>query len=379
LVFLSNGLLFSTYFIRIPSLKAQFGLSDTRLGLYLMLPALGALVSMQLSGAVVTRTGSAAVVRRTMLGLPMMLLSIPLAGGPGLLAIALTVFGVVNGLLDVAMNAQAVAAERALRRPVMNTCHAGWSIGALVGSAGGGLAIRAGLTPVEHFAVGACVLVAIGLAIGPFLLPSAADRASTPFGRRAEVWRSGWTRQIMVLAVTGTAILLTESLVGTWSGIYLHEVLGTSLSVAALGYILFTAGQTGTRLVGDRLQIAIGTSKLVRAAAVVGIAGLLLAICSPWPDLAIAGFATVGLGLAVLLPVIFSAAGHSGGDSSARALAKVNTFTYAGALAGPAVIGWSADAIGLRATMAAVLVLLIAALGVGLPRLSPSSHGLSCD
>jgi fucose permease len=157
--------------------------------------------------------------------------------------------------------------------------------------------------------------------------------------------------------------------VGTWSGVYLHEVLGTSLSVAALSYILFTAGQTGTRLVGDRLQIAVGTSRLVRAAAVVGVAGLLLAISSPRPDLAIAGFATVGLGLAVLLPVIFSTAGHSGGDSSARALAKVNTFTYAGALAGPAVIGWSADTIGLRATMAAVLVLLTAALGVGLPRL----------
>jgi hypothetical protein len=124
---------------------------------------------------------------------------------------------------------------------------------------------------------------------------------------------------------------------------------------------------------------AVGTSKLVRAAAVVGVAGLLLAISSPWPDLAIAGFATVGLGLAVLLPVIFSTAGHSGGDSSATALAKVNTFTYAGALAGPAVIGWSSDAIGLRATMAAVLVLLIAALSVGLPRLSPSSRGLSCD
>jgi len=362
-VFLTNGLLYASYFVRIPALKAQYALSDGRLGLFLLLPAAGAFLTTPLAGAVAARIGSRPLIRWATVILPVSLLGLALAGRHLAFALVLLVFGAVNGFMDVAMNTHALAAERVLGRPIMSGCHAGWSIGALVGSAAGGLAIKAELSPATHFGVAAALLIGLAIAVGRFLVPAAADRPIRP---RTGPAKHGWTRRIVVLAAVSTAILLTEAAVGAWSGIYLHDVLNATPAAAALGFIGFSVCQTAARLVGDRIQLALGTVRLVLASSIVATAGLALAVLSRWPGPAIAGFATLGLGVAVLLPIIFRTAARSGGRAGAApALAKVNTFTYGGALAGPVLIGWSAEIAGLRTTFAAMLVMLAVALAAG--------------
>lgn len=358
------GLIFAAYFIRVPTLKLAHGLSAGQLGLLLVLPSLTAVLTMQLTGGLVARFGSAPIVRITAVGLPLTLVGIGLAGDPLQLMIALTLFGAVDGLLDVAMNSHAIAVERERKRPIMNSCHAAWSIGAMAGSLLGGLAIQADLTLTQHFGILAAVVVVLGLVTGRHLLPASADRtADRERGGRAG-WRAGWTPRVLMFGVMGAVVLLCEGAVGNWSGVFLHEERGASLATASVGYIAFTVCQTAGRLVGDRLQERYGAPPLVRWSGIIAVAGLAVVVLSPPPVLGIAGFALLGIGLSVLLPVIFSSVGHSGANSdtatAAAALSKFTTLTYSGLLMGPVLIGWLAEVFGLTATLGGLLVLMVA-------------------
>jgi MFS family permease len=367
------GAVFAAFVVRIPSIKIEFGLSDGQLGLLLALPLLTAIAGMQVAGALAARFGSAAIVRATMVGMPLSLVGIGLSGDVLQLALALLLLGLVDGLADVSMNAHAVAVERAAGRPVMNFCHAGWSVGSLAGAATGGLFITAGAGLVGHFVPVAAVVVVLALVAGRFLLPASADAAPTgaagrPRGWRARwrQWRAGWTPRLLLLGLTGTVLLITEVAVSDWSGIYLHEVQGASLGVAALGLVAFSVSQTGGRLVADRIQARVGAKPLVRASGAVAVAGLTVVVLSPAPAVAIAGYAIMGLGMATLIPILLSTVGHGGADSAggsaADALSKVNTLTYSGLLAGPVVVGAGAEAFGLTETLVGMLVLFTLAL-----------------
>jgi len=157
--------------------------------------------------------------------------------------------------------------------------------------------------------------------------------------------------------------------------VLLHDRLGASLGGASLGYIAFTACQTGGRLVGDRLLARRSPAGLVRAGAGVAAAGVIVVVLSPSPALAVAGFAAMGIGLATPLPVIFSVVGHGGADGAgaAASVAKLTTMTYAGILLAPPLIGWSAQAFGLTWTLAALIpVLLLIATQAG--RVQPAQE-----
>jgi MFS family permease len=363
--FLIVGMIFASFFVRVPSLKIGHELTTGQLGMLLVLPTVAAVVTMQLTGGLVARFGSSPIIRLTAVGLPITLLGIGLAADPVQLAVALTLFGAVDGLLDVAMNSHAIAVERERGRPVMNSCHAAWSIGALVGSGLGGLTIQAGMPVVAHYLLVVAALTAIAVAAGPSLLPAAADRSDERAqGGRARIgWRTGWTPRVVFFGAVGAVVLLCEGAVGNWSGVFLHEDRGAPLATAALGYIGFTVCQAAGRLVGDRLHERYSAPVLVRCSGVVAVAALAVVVLSPQPALVIAGFTLLGVGLSVLLPVVFSAVGHSGANSdtasAAAALSKFTTLTYSGLLAGPMLIGWLAEAFGLTATLAGLLVLMV--------------------
>ncbi|MFI9553065.1 MFS transporter [Nonomuraea endophytica] len=364
--FLVTGMVLASYFVRIPSMKLQFGLSDGQLGLLFTLPILSALVAMQLTGRLVARHGSAPVVRVAMVALPLLLPCYALAGDLVWFGVVLVLFGAVDGVIDVSMNAHAITVECTLKRHVMNSCHAAWSIGAAIGSVLGGLSLKAGLTMGQHFALVAVAMVALAVPAGRGMLSGRADRT----GARApeERARGGWTARVLVFGLTGTVVLVVSGAVGNWSGIFLHEHLGATLAAASLGYVGFSVCEAGGRLVGDRLHERYGPARLVRWSGVIAVAGFALAVAAPVAWLSITGFALVGLGLSVLVPIIFSSIGH-GADNPASALAKVNTLTYSGLLIGPVLVGWFADAAGLTTTLAGLVALTAVTLAIGLRRI----------
>lgn len=373
-VFFLNGLTLGSYIIRLPSLKIDQHLTTAQLGLVATLFGAAALITMQFVGALVARHGSGCVIRLTLFAMPAVLVGIGFSRGFGGLSAAMVALGAVHGTLDVSMNAHAVAVERRLARPILSGCHAAWSVSAVVASIIGGALITAGLPTLTHFVGIAAVVMIAGCAVGSYLLPGSADRAGvanavppTAEAQSRANWRSGWSRAAIALGLTGTAVMVVEGAAMTWSGVFLHDSRGASLTLAAMAVTAFTACQTSARLVGDRLTMRYGASNLFRVGGLVATVGLAVAVLSPHVAGAVAGFAIVGLGTSLLLPLTFSAAGHAGGagPGAATFVARFTTFTYAGILLGPALIGWLAQVMGLQWTLGLLAPLLgaVALLG----------------
>jgi MFS family permease len=357
-VFFLNGLTLSTYIVRIPTIKVAHHLTDGQMGALGVLFAVAALVSMQAAGALVARLGSRPVLRLSLAVMPVLLALIGLAHDAMALAAGLTMLGAVHGTTDAAMNAHAIAAERRAGRPILNGCHGAWSLSAVLASlVTAGLA-HAGASLTVHLTCAGAALLAGGLALGPFLLPADVDRDQRRDAVHGRLdWRAGWTRTVVALGLTGTVLMICEGAALGWGAIFLHDNRGASLSLAAGAVAAYTIGQTGGRLIGDRLTTRYGRNPVFRTGGLVAGAGLAMAVTAPQPVTAVAGFLVAGLGASVLLPLTFSSVGQASAASGQTAtfVARFTTLTYAGILLGPALIGAAAELVGLTWTLAALV------------------------
>ncbi|MGW5355115.1 MFS transporter [Streptomyces sp. NPDC004031] len=373
-MFLLNGLTLSTSIARQASLKSERHLSDGQVGVLGLLFAVAAIVAMQFVGPLVARVGSRPVLRVSLVVMPLLLALVGLSGGFGALAAANTALGAVHGTTDAAMNAHAVAVEQRAGRRILSGCHAAWSVSAVVASLATAGLSRAGVTLTAHFVGAAAVLAAAGLVLGRLLLPAGADRAR-PGGdvARPDAGRAGrWSAAFVVLGLTGTALMVCEGAALGWGPIFLHDARGVPVGLAATAVTAYAAGQTAVRVVGDRLATRYGAAPVFRTGGLVAVAGLGVAVLTAEPVTAVAGFAVMGAGMSVLLPLAFSAVGRTEGVSAATAVSRFTTFTYAGVLLGPAAVGWAAELGGLTRTLAALLpVLLTVALLTRLPEPRP--------
>ncbi|GAA3452058.1 MFS transporter [Dactylosporangium matsuzakiense] len=372
-VFFLNGLTLSTYIVRAPSFKSAHHLTDGQFGLSGLLFALAAIACMQLVGPLAARVGTRAMLRCTLAVMPPLLAGLAVAPGPWWYIGGSAVLGAVHGTTDAAMNATAVAVEQRGGRPVMNRCHAGWSISAVVASLTTAALAHAGVSLTTHLVVAGALLLAAGLLLGPHLPAGTAARGSAPAAR------APWTRPLLLLGVTATALMICEGGALGWGGIFLHDIRHASVSLAAAAITAYTGGQTVGRLFGDRLSLRRGRRPVFRCGAAIAAAGLTAAVLSPSAPLAVAGFALTGLGSSVLIPLVFSAAGGLPGAEPATLVARLTTFTYTGILLGPALIGWSAEYVGLLPTMAGLIPLLLLAGAVAPVPSRPASAGSGAE
>jgi MFS family permease len=373
-VFFLNGLTLATYIVRLPSLKAEHHLTDAQVGAVGVVFAVAALMAMQFVGPLVARLGGRTVLRVSLVVLPLLLAAVGLARGPAGLTLAVAALGAVHGATDAAMNTHAVAVERLAGRPILNGCHAAWSISAVAASLAASAAAHAGISSAVYLGVVAALLLPGGLVLGPFLRPAAADRRTgSPPARRRTGLRAGWSTTVVALGLTGTVLMVCEGAALGWGAIFLHDSRGASLGLATAAVTAYTAGQTGGRLAGDRLTARFGPAPVFRTGGLIAAGGLALAVLAPPPAAAVAGFAIAGAGASVLIPLVFSAVGRldDTGHGAATLVSRFTTFTYAGILLGPAVIGTTAQVIGLTATLAALIPLLLAA-ALTSPVLRPS-------
>jgi MFS family permease len=360
--FLVNGAAIANWVPRVPAVKAALGTSDGPLGLALLGLGVGAAVALLAAGRVVARFGSRPVTRVAGIALCAALVGPGLAGDLPMLALSLALFGAASGLMDVAMNAHGALVERYYGRPVMASLHGLWSVGGLVGAVTGGLAARAGWTPARHFAVAALCLGALLVAGTWRLLPASLDVA--PAGPRGGAERrrgSGmpWSRPLLLLGVVGFSSFFGEGSAHDWSAIYLHDVLGTSPGMAAAAFAAFSLAMATVRFGGDRLSARFGPVRLVRASGLVAAAGFGLGLLAHQPVAGVVGFALLGAGLACVVPVTFSAAGHLGGGLAGVAISRVAAVSYLATFTGPPVIGLVADVVGLSVALAIPVVLAV--------------------
>ncbi|MGW0548143.1 MFS transporter [Streptomyces altiplanensis] len=350
-VFCVHGAVTGSFATRIPWIVDHTGVSAGQLGLALAFPAIGASVAMPLAGAISHRFGARSALRG-LLALWTLSLTLP-ALSPNLLTLcaALFVYGATAGMADVAMNALGVEIENRIDKSIMSGLHGMWSAGALIGSAAGTVAAHLGSDARLHHALAAAALTALGLAAcqGVIDLRSAPDEEAPP--RFALPPKSA-----LVIGAVGFCAVFAEGASLDWSAVYLRDVLDTSPGLAAASTTAFALTMAVARLAGDRVVDRFGPVRTVRVGGVAATAGGLLVVMAPHPALAMAGFALVGLGVAVVVPLAFAAAGRSGPNPS-QAIAGVATITYTSGLIAPSAIGAVADATSLVVSFGLVTVL----------------------
>lgn len=352
LVFALNGFIFGSWFARIPAVKEALGLGEGALGLALLGAPIGALAVMGFAGRLVAVHGAARV---TFVASALLCLTLPGAGlavDAVTLALALALLGAASGIMDIAMNAEAALLEQRAGRSIMVGFHAMFSVGGACGAAAGALGAAVS-TPLPHFVVAAaCGLAALLARRGTLPDDPLPGGAGPAFA---------WVRGALVpIAAIALIAMLAEGAAADWTAVYLRETLGTTPALAAMGYTGFALGMTAGRLAGDRLVDRLGDERVIRTSALVATLALACAVAVPWPLLAMACFAVLGLGLAVIVPICFRRAATVPGSTPGHGLAAVATLAYTGFLIGPPAIGLLAEAIGLGLGLAMIAALLLA-------------------
>jgi MFS family permease len=267
----------------------------------------------------------------------------------------LVLFGASNGSMDVAMNAQGAAVERHYGRPILNSFHACWSLGGLVGALAGGLVASHSSALWPHFLGVALLCAILTLSVARALLPATAEaqEAAVAFARPS--------RAILALGLVAFCVVLGEGAMADWSAIYLNGTLRTGAGLAAAGYAAFSVVMALGRGVGDQLTLRLGAGTMMQLGGLVAALGLTLALVVTWTPLALLGFGLVGAGFSVVFPLTLSAAGRVSTQAASTAIAAVATCGYAGFLIGPPVIGFMADALSLRVALGVVVLLSLCA------------------
>ncbi len=357
-MFFLNGFLTASWISRIPIISETLHLSKSSLANVLVFMTIGALLGFQLVGFTLGKYGSRTSTIIMAFGLTIALPLIGLASTPVLLAAALMVFGLVNGGMDVAMNAQAVAVEQAYNKPIINSFHAIWSVGSLLGAILGGRMAGANIGPGQHFFIMAALSVLAIVYFAQTLLPAQGAKDGPRFVLPP--------RPLLLIGSVAFLGLMGEGAMGDWSGVYLRQNLHTTEAFATNGFVATAIAMIVARFSGDALVARFGPTWVVRIGGLVVAIGMAVALLlgSVWATLL--GFACVGIGLAVIFPLTFSAAGKMKNIPEGIALPSVSTMGYTGFLVGPIIIGYLAEVVTLRGSLwVLVLVGLVATLLAG--------------
>jgi MFS family permease len=366
-IFFIDGALFANWAPRLPTIKDHVHASTGTLGVALLCLSIAALGGKQLSGRLVDRFGSRSITR---LGITLNCLCLPLpalARSVAVLIGAFALLGIAAGIVDVAMNAHAVAVQRAIGRSVMSSFHGLYSVGGIVGAITGGVAAALGISLTAHLAAVAAVFTVVALATSGGLLSAGAD---TRPPRRDEGPRALRTQYLCltILGTIGFCSLLGEGAAADWSAIHLRDDLGTSAGFAASGYAAYAIAMAVGRLGGDRFITRVGRLRSVAWSSTVAGSGFALGLVADNALANVVGYAVLGAGLSIIVPVVFTIAG--GERRGSAGITVVSSMSGMGFLAGPPAIGFLAEGIGLPRALGLVSVLAftISALSLVLER-----------
>ncbi|MEX2942147.1 MFS transporter [Serratia fonticola] len=352
LAFFIAGLAMATWAPLVPFAKTRINIDDGSLGLLLLCIGVGSIMAMPLTGLLTGKFGCRRVILLAgialCIDLPLLVLMDSTLG----MALALLLFGAAIGMIDVAMNIQAVVVERASNRAMMSGFHGFFSVGGIAGAGGVSALLWLGLGPLQATLIAVVAILALLLIASKNLLrESGGDKEGPMF-----VLPRGW---VMFIGLLCFIMFLAEGSMLDWSALYLSTMRGMDHNQAGLGYALFSIAMTIGRLNGDRVVNAMGRYQVLLLGSLCAAIGLALAITIDSAFASLIGFMLVGVGASNVVPILFSAAGNQRVMPANLAIASVTTVGYAGILAGPAVIGLIAQVSSLTFALACVAALLL--------------------
>lgn len=336
----------------VPFAKARAGLDDAALGLVLLCLGTGSLLAMPLAGALTARHGCRRMLVAAALLICVTLPLLAVVHSPLALAASLFFFGAGVGAMDCTMNMQAVVVERESGRSLMSGFHAFYSIGGFVGAAALTTLLSLGAVQWQACVAAVCVMLVL-LAL------------SMRHWRGERIAHDGavfaWPRGIVLLIGAMCFVaFLAEGAMLDWGAVFLADAKGMDPARAGSGFVVFSLAMTAFRLVGDRVVERVGRMRTIVVGAIVAFLGFVLVTQLASPVHALAGFALIGIGSANIVPALFTLTGQQKTMPEAVAIPAISTLGYAGVLAGPALIGFVADATSLVFAFLCVATALLA-------------------
>ena len=363
--------------VHIPFVENKLDVSHAAIGTLLLVFGGGALTAIQLVGNLIDRVGSrtATFLSGTFMGV--MLFLPGLADSPLFLGVALFLLGIGVGATDVAMNAHAVDVEKAYQRPIFSAFHSMWSFGGLIGASIGGIALANGLDMQTTLTGAAVATLMVAISMRTWMLPDSPNHQSDKKVKNADKQaeksrlkaRNASNRKVLgfvlFLGAMSAAAAISEGTGVDWSTLHHARVLGTSDAQAAIALVVYTGAMGITRLVIDKVVAARGRIFVIRFGSLVSAVGTCVVVLSTTSPVALAGWVIAGIGIAGVVPQIFAYSAEVGEDThTGRNMAKVVGITYAGVLAGPAIIGFLTALVPLNIAIGLGVVLgLFTALG----------------
>ncbi len=361
-VFFGNGFLFASWASRIPQVRAELGVTPGVLGLILLCLAVGSAIGTPLSGLLISRLGETRTVSVMAVAAAagMAVTAVGVLSGARAVAAGLVVFGFGSGTWDVAMNVQGAAIERVLGRAILPRFHAGWSLGTVAGAGIGAVMVALGVPVTAHLlAVTVVVAVVVPVAARRFLPGTHAPAPGGRSARRRQL--ASWTEpRTLLIGLFVLCMALTEGTGNDWLSLAVIDGYHSAVVVGTLTFAVFLAAMTAGRWWGPKLIDRYGRVLVLRVCAITALAGLLLIEFGEVLPVAMAGALLLGLGTSLGFPVGLSSAA----DDPAHAATRVSTAAsigYVAFLAGPPVVGFLGDRVGILHSLWVAAVVLAAA------------------
>ena len=362
LAFMVNGFAVGIIVSQLPDYKFHLKISNGALGMALFLLAAGVLSALGPSGRWAAKHGSA---RITVLGTVAVIFAMPLVGlSFNYITFCLTLyfFGFSVALQDVAMNSHAVTLEQRFKRRVMSTFHALYSVGALTGSACGGVMAQFHVKAIIQESLVALLFAIVLYFMKSRFLPASSDQQEPRKHKRPKRPTIFW-----VMGLLGMTAAIGEGSAGDWGGVLARTTFHTSPFVGTLPFICFSITMVTGRFFGDRLAHKFGPGQLLFYGGLIAGLGLGSGILIGGIGGEIFGWTLLGMGLCIVIPMIYSEAGtiaihkFAGTIAPSEAVATVSGISYFGFVIGPPIMGYISEVLTLRWAM-----LVPAALGLAL-------------
>jgi MFS family permease len=332
-LFVANGLGMSSWVSHIPLLKERLELNDQMLGFALLCAGMGALITMWLSGWLMSKFGSRKIAFFSGICFPISLIGPGIANSFWSLAISLLLLGACNGLMDIAMNSQAAVYEGLVRKPVMSSFHAFWSLSCWCGSLCGSVFLAAPAWTWAHLPLITLVGVSLTLFARRGLLRTEPGTNGAPV--------LSFPRGILaVFGLLCLIVMMAEGAVADWAGVHLRMTYHVSEYMTVFGYNAFALFMTIGRFAGDTLARSFGRKTVIVGSAVVSGICMGFAALAPTPWISIGAFGLAGFGIANLVPLLFSLAAKRAGGEVEQATSSVFATGYLGFLIGPPLVGF---------------------------------------
>nr|WP_274636689.1 MFS transporter [Microbacterium bovistercoris] len=385
-IFLASGLSIATWSARVPAIRDTLGITRTDVGLMLLIGGAASILGLSTSSVFLARWGA----RRAMLammvtfaiGIAVIGIGTDVAGSWPVVTVGLVLWGFGNGCLDVIMNVEGAAIEKQVNKTILPLFHAFFSFGTVIGAGLGVLAITVGMVPAVHLPIIAAIIVVVGvISVANVPRREAAMDAPQPAAQKQD-WRerlhialSAWKEpRTYALGLIMLGMSFAEGGANDWLALGVVDGHSAPEAMGAAALATFSVCMTGMRVLGGPLVDRIGRVATLRVLSVLATAGLLLFILAPNLPLVFVGAALWGLGASLGFPLGMSAAA----DDPAKAAARVSataTIGYVAFLAGPPVLGYISDHIGLLNTLYIIVALIVlSGLASGAARPIAGSH-----